>query len=115
MGIGPQLKAARLAAGHTQESLAKAINVTKGSIGNYENEVSHPREEILYALIKELNIDANTLFGWPMKKEPPTPEGAEGRLAGKHLDLYNLVANLPEERKAEAIRYMEYLASQNEP
>ena len=62
MPFGNRLKEARLKRGFTQEELAKAIGVSKGSIGNYESEISSPKEEILIKLIKVLDIEPNFLY-----------------------------------------------------
>lgn len=62
MPFGNRLKEARIMKGLTQEELAHAVNVTKGAIGNYESEVSSPKEPILIRLMQVLNVDANFLF-----------------------------------------------------
>lgn len=62
MGIGKRIKEARLNKGLTQEELAKSLGLTKGAIANYENEVSHPKETVMYALIEALGVDPNFLF-----------------------------------------------------
>lgn len=62
MGIGKRIKEARLSKNLTQEELAKKLGITKGSIANYENETSHPKESVMYALINTLGVDANYLF-----------------------------------------------------
>lgn len=62
MPFGNRLREARLNKGMTQEELARAVHVTKGAIGNYEAEVSSPKETILINLMKILNVDANFLF-----------------------------------------------------
>ena len=62
MPFGKRLKEARLNKKMTQEELAKAVGVTKGAIGNYESEVSSPKEQILIELMKILEIDANYLY-----------------------------------------------------
>ena len=62
MGIGRRIKEAREMNGLTQKQLAEEIGITSSSIANYENEVSHPKEEILYALLDVLKVDANFLF-----------------------------------------------------
>jgi transcriptional regulator with XRE-family HTH domain len=62
MAIGKRIKEARLNKSLTQEDLAKLIGVTKGAIANYENNTSHPREQIIYALMDTLDVDANFLF-----------------------------------------------------
>ena len=70
MPFGNRLKEARIKRGMTQEELARAINVTKGAIGNYESEVSSPKEPILIALMKVLQVDANFLFQDLVKIRP---------------------------------------------
>lgn len=62
MPFGKRLKDARLALNMTQEELAAAVGVTKGAIGNYESEVSSPKESILIRLMKVLHVDANYLY-----------------------------------------------------
>ena len=70
MGIGFRIKEARERLGLTQTELGKLVGVTGSSITNYENNTSHPKEPVLYKLIKVLNVDANYLFQdeVPLKK-----------------------------------------------
>ena len=62
MPFGKRLKEARLSKNMTQEEVASAVGVTKGAIGNYESEVSSPKEPILIKLMKVLEVDANFLY-----------------------------------------------------
>lgn len=62
MTIGQRLKEARLQRGMTQPELAEAVGVTKGAIGNYETDLSSPKEPILIKLMEVLQIDANYLY-----------------------------------------------------
>jgi len=62
MGIGKRIKEARKAKGMTQTELANELNITKGAIANYENETSHPKEEILYNLFNILDVEPNYIF-----------------------------------------------------
>jgi transcriptional regulator with XRE-family HTH domain len=62
VSIGKRLKEARIMRKMTQEDLAAAAGVTKGAIGNYETEVSSPKEAILIKLMEVLQIDANYLY-----------------------------------------------------
>lgn len=62
MSIGKRLKEARIRRKMTQEDLAAAVGVTKGAIGNYETELSSPKEAILIKLMEILQIDANFLY-----------------------------------------------------
>lgn len=63
--------------GMTQEELARAVHVTKGAIGNYESEVSSPKEPILISLMKVLGVDANFLFQDLVDIHPAPPLTSE--------------------------------------
>lgn len=62
MGIGRRIRILRERACLTQEELAEMIGVTTSSVGNYEREVSHPREEALYRIFDALQCEPNELF-----------------------------------------------------
>jgi repressor LexA len=62
MGIGKRVKEARERLRLTQKELGDIIGVTASAVTNYENETSHPKEPIMYALIDALKVDANYLF-----------------------------------------------------
>ena len=62
MGIGRQIRALRERAGLTQEELARRLDVTPSAVGNYEREISHPKEEVLYRMFTALCCEPNELF-----------------------------------------------------
>lgn len=62
MSFGTRLRELRKANGYTQETLAKALGVTKGAVGNYETDASSPKEEILLKIFNTLNAEPNYLF-----------------------------------------------------
>lgn len=62
MGIGYRIKEARERLGLTQTELGNLVGVTGSAITNYEKETSHPKEQIIYKLMEQLNVDANYLF-----------------------------------------------------
>ena len=62
MSIGCRIKERRAQLGLTQLELAKIVDVTKGAIANYENEVSIPKPDIMYKLFIALDCDANYLY-----------------------------------------------------
>ena len=62
MGIGYRIKEARERLGLTQTELGELVGVTGSAITNYEKETSHPKEPVMYELIKALQVDANYLF-----------------------------------------------------
>lgn len=62
MSIGSRIKQKREELGLTQPELAKLVGVSKGSIGNYESNISSPNEKILFKLFEVLKCDANFLY-----------------------------------------------------
>lgn len=52
----------------SRKELADKVGVTASAIGNYENGVSSPKEEVLLALFDALGVDANFLFQDSIKK-----------------------------------------------
>lgn len=71
MGIGYRIKEARERKNWTQTELAERIGVTGSAITNYENNISHPKESILYKLLDVLEVDANFLFQDEMHSVKP--------------------------------------------
>lgn len=62
MSIGSRIKELRELKNLTRGELADILNVTVGAISNYENDVSSPKEPILFKIIEALDCDANYLF-----------------------------------------------------
>ena len=62
MSFGSRFKERREQMGFTQGELGRRLGVTGSAIGNYENEVSSPKAEILYKVFNTLECDANYLF-----------------------------------------------------
>lgn len=71
MGIGKRIKQAREHLNLTQKELGALIGVTGSAITNYENEVSHPKEPVMYKLLDALQVDANFLFQDEMQQKQP--------------------------------------------
>ena len=63
VGYGPNIKAARKAAGLTQKQLAEILGLATGTVQQYERGVREPRFEQLKAIANALNIDLMLLFG----------------------------------------------------
>ena len=62
MSVGSRIKELRENKGLSRNVLANLLGVTVGAISNYENEVSSPKEPILFKIMDVLNCDANYLF-----------------------------------------------------
>lgn len=76
MGIGKRLKEARERAGYTQKELGEIVGVTSSAITNYETEISHPKEPVMYALIDALGVEPNYLFQDCIKNAPSVSDEA---------------------------------------
>ncbi len=89
MGIGNRIKEARECLGLTQTELGDMVGVTGSAITNYEKEISHPKEPIMYKLIDALNVDANYLFQDVVKPKQPGNEItlAEFNIIKQYRDL----------------------------
>ena len=62
MSVGSRIKELRENKNMTRNELANSIGVTVGAVSNYENEVSSPKEPILFKIMETLKCDANYLF-----------------------------------------------------
>ncbi len=72
--LGAIIKAARQKSGMTQEALAESVGVGQRHIMAIENEGSYPSYEVLYRLIRELHIPADTIF-YP--EQPSKDDGTD--------------------------------------
>lgn len=50
MSVGSRIKELREEKGLTRTELAKLLNVTVSAISNYENEISSPKEPVLFKI-----------------------------------------------------------------
>lgn len=76
MGIGCNVKKFRTRLGLDQKALAAKLGVTAGAVSNYENDVSSPKEEILYKMFEVFGVTPDELFEGCYTKNTPAPEGA---------------------------------------
>jgi len=60
--LGDIIKAARLDKGLTREKLAEFIHITPRYLMSIENENKKPSYEVLFRLIRQLGISADTIF-----------------------------------------------------
>ena len=62
MSLGKRIQGCREALGLSQAALAKILGVSQSTVGNYEADISFPKEEVLLRLFDCLESDPNTLF-----------------------------------------------------
>lgn len=60
--LGEALKAARLHADITIESLAERVDITERYLYRIENEGKKPSFDVLYKLVRELSMSADSIF-----------------------------------------------------
>ncbi|WP_313559004.1 helix-turn-helix domain-containing protein [Ruminiclostridium cellobioparum] len=60
--LGSILKAARKTKGLTREQLAETLKITPRYLMSIENENKKPSYDVLFRLIRELGISADTIF-----------------------------------------------------
>lgn len=64
--LGDNIKKYRISKGLTQEELAHALGYKwKSAVSNWEKGLNSPNDDKLELLLSILEVDANTLFGWP--------------------------------------------------
>lgn len=71
--LGAVIKSARKAKGLTREQLAETINISPRYLMSIENKNRKPRYNILFKLIRELNVSADTIF-YPEMAASADPE-----------------------------------------
>lgn len=69
--LGDSVKRARRRLRLTQNELANAIDVDSRTVLNIENYKGNPKMEVLYPLIRTLNIDAREIFNPEMLRQSP--------------------------------------------
>lgn len=62
MSFSSRLKERRESLNMSRGELASKLGVTPAAIGNYENGISSPKEEILYKIFSVLNVEPNYLW-----------------------------------------------------
>lgn len=130
MSIGSRIKQRRIELGLTQPALAKLLDVSKGTVGNYECDISAPNEKILYKIFDVLKCDANYLYQdnmvamkTPLFSEAETKHIAKYRaldwhgkdivdtILDKEYDRYISEQEEPEDENRFTIRHSFYKAS----
>lgn len=87
MKFGNRLKARREELGLSRQELALQLGVTPSAVGNYEQNLSFPREEILLRLFDCLKTDPNTLFRDSYRGSHSSLSAAERELLDRYRAL----------------------------
>ena len=70
--LGDTIRRARAKLNLTQSEVAESIDVDVRTVLNIENYKGNPKMEILYPLIRALNIDAKEIFYPEMQRTDPS-------------------------------------------
>lgn len=62
MSIGSRIREARLRKGISQRALGEAVGATRGTIANYEADVSEPKSDMFGKLATVLDVSTDYLF-----------------------------------------------------
>jgi len=62
MSFGKRMQECREALNLSQAALAKLLGISQSTVGNYEADISFPKEDVLLRLFDCLGTDPNTLF-----------------------------------------------------
>ena len=109
MTIYQRIKILREQRGMSQQELAERIGYkTASAINKIELGLRDINQSKIVAFATALNTTPAYLMGWEENKSPdaapPTPREK------KYEEIFSLLSALPEEKLAEAIRYLKYLA-----
>ncbi len=112
------LKSLRLERGYTQEQLGALINVRKSVISKYERGAVQPSQEVLFQLSDLFGVSIDYLLDRTDKRKADTSEDVYAEFLAslspetqKIIELFN---SLPEHKKAEALRFLDFLIQQDQ-
>ena len=69
--LGDTVKRARGKLNMTQSEVASSANIDVRTVLNIENYKGNPKLEVLYPLVRKLNIDSNELFYPELQRDSP--------------------------------------------
>ena len=92
--LGKRLKHARKSKGYTQQSLAKAIGVSRGVIFNLEKDKTEPQTIVINAICQELNEDKEWLVNGTEEIENISKSSQSSKVLA---ELYEIAKGLSED------------------
>ena len=112
MTTAERIKQRRKELGLRAEDVAEKIGVSRSTIFRYENgEIEKLPYTHLVPISKALNTTVEYLmFGCTENGKIPTPEIGDG-LSDTDSEIISLLANLPEEKKHQAMVFLRFLAN----
>lgn len=110
MSFGSRIKERREQLGMSRTELAEEIGVVASAVGNYENDYSTPKIELLYKIFDALQCDANYLYQDEMRETRTKTKV----LADDEMELIECYRDLCVENKTKLVRVAHYLAESEE-
>lgn len=109
--LGPTIAALRKEKGLGQKELASLMNLSTGTISNYENGVHSPDLNTLCRLAKYFAVTTDYLLGRTEYRCPP--ESLEEYFTGDYTlhNVVNSILNFDSEQRSLAIMYLDFLKS----
>lgn len=101
MSFGSRLRQKRKEMGLKQSELGELLGVTGSAIGNYENNLSSPKAEILYKAFDVLHCDANFLFQDEMAELKKSSISARAEMEDDLSDIDKTILTLFDSLNAE--------------
>lgn len=112
MTTAERIKQRRKELGLRAEDVAEKIGVSRSTVFRYESgEIEKLPYTNLVPIAKALNTTVEYLmFGCAENEKTPIPETGNG-LSDDDSEIISLLANLPEEKKHQAMVFLRFLAS----
>lgn len=107
--LGPTIANLRKEKGLGQKELAALMNLSVGTISNYENGVHSPDLNTLCRLAKFFDVTTDYLLGCTEYRCPP--EALEEYFSGESTvhDVVNTIMSFDPEKRSLAIMYLDFL------
>lgn len=111
MTTGERIRERRKELGITADVLAEKIGVSRSTMFRYENGyIEKMPMNNLVPIARALHTTVGYLMGWEEEKNAPATESDDEC----EREAIRYFGNLSEERKAEALNYLRYLATNEE-
>jgi len=108
-GFGERVRAAREAAGLTQQQVAERLGITQPSYALWERHAVALKPDQIANLAKILSVRVEEIVN------PATPQSRRGGPVGKARRMFEEVNKLPRDRQQHVLRVVEDLLKANRP
>ncbi len=103
-----RLKDLREEKGVSQQQLANALNISQGSVGNWESGIREPNFETVKKIADYFGVSTDYLLG---REDNPT-QSTDQQLEGIDFALYGEIKDLTEEEKQDILNFVKFTKSQ---